>query len=53
MSKRQEIKELIAGLSKVNPFVEGNIFKSVENVNLNTVIAYKKDGQMIHFLDNY
>ena len=53
LSKRQEIKELIAGLSKINPYVEGNIFKSVENVNLNTVIAYKKDGQMIHFLDNY
>ncbi len=53
LSKRQEIKELIVGLSKVNPFVEGNIFKSVENVNLNTVIAYKKDGKIVHFLDNY
>jgi hypothetical protein len=48
-----EIKELIASLKETNPFVEGNIFKSVENVNLNTVIAYKKDGIRHHFLDEY
>ena len=36
-SKRMEIKKLIAELKKTNPFVEGNIFKSVENVNLDTV----------------
>lgn len=52
-SKRQEIKELIANLHKINPFVEGNIFKSVENVNLSTIIAYKENGVKHHFLDNY
>jgi tRNA(Ile)-lysidine synthase TilS/MesJ/rhodanese-related sulfurtransferase len=52
-SKRVEIKELIKNLKKVNPYVEGNIFKSVENVNLNTVVAYKKDGIKHHFLDSY
>lgn len=52
-SKRLEIKKLIAELKKVNPYVEGNIFKSVENVNLNTVIAYKEDGVRHHFLDEY
>lgn len=52
-SKRLEIKRLIAELSKTNPFVEGNIFKSVENVNLSTVIAYKQDGVRHHFLDSY
>jgi len=52
-SKRLEIKRLIAELKKTNPFVEGNIFKSVENVNLSTVIAYKKDGVRHHFLDTY
>jgi len=25
----------------------------VENVNVNTVIAYKKDGVKHHFLENY
>ena len=52
-SKRLEIKKLIAALKKENPYVESNIFKSVENVNLSTVIAYKKDGVRHHFLDNY
>ncbi len=52
-SKRKEVKRLIKQLKKVNPFVENNIFKSVENVNLSTVIAYKQDGVKHHFLDNY
>ena len=43
-SKRMEIKKLIAELKKTNPFVEGNIFKSVENVNLDTVVGYKAKG---------
>lgn len=52
-SKRIETRKLIAELKKSNPFVESNIFKSVENVNLATVIAYKKDGIKHHFLDEY
>lgn len=52
-SKRQEIKDLIKTLKITNPYIEGNIFKSVENVNLSTVIAYKKDGIRHHFLDTY
>ncbi|MCH5267974.1 MAG: ATPase [Lachnospiraceae bacterium] len=52
-SKRLEIKQLISRLKEKNPFVEGNIFKSVENVNLDTVVAYKKDGVKHHFLDTY
>ena len=52
-SKRLEVKKLIHELAKTNPFVEGNIFKSVENVNLSTVIAYKQNGVKHHFLDDY
>lgn len=52
-SKRMEVKHMIAEMKKTNPFVESNIFKSVENVNLSTVIAYKKDGVKHHFLENY
>ena len=48
-----EIKELIKTLKETNPYVEGNIFKSVENVNLNTVVAYKKDGVKHSFLEHY
>ena len=52
-SKRMEIKGLIKELKEINPFIEGNIFKSVENVNLSTVIAYKENGVKHHFLENY
>ena len=52
-SKRLETKKLIAQLLKTNPYIESNIFKSVENVSLNQVIAYKKDSERHHFLDNY
>ena len=53
VSKRAEVKELIRKLAAKDPVVEFNIFKSVENVNLNTVIAYKKDGVKHHFLETY
>ena len=52
-SKRMEIKKLIAELKKTNPFVEGNIFKSVENVNLDTGVGYKAKGVRHNFLDTY
>ena len=52
-SKRLETKELIRALKQSNPNVEKCIFKSVENVNLNTVIAYKQNGLRHHFLENY
>ena len=52
-AKRKEIKELIRELRTRSPFIEKNIFKSVENVNLSTIIAYKKDGVKHHFLDDY
>ena len=48
-----EVKELIRTLKAKNPFVESNIFKSVENVNLDTVVAYKQGGVRHHFLDTY
>ncbi len=53
VSKRQEIKQLIAQLKTVNPQVEQNIFKSVENVDLNAVIKMKFNGKVHHFLDFY
>ena len=40
-------------LSERSDVIEKNIFRSVENVNLNTIIAYKKDGVKHHFLDEY
>ena len=52
-SKRLEVKRLIKELKKTNPYLEMNIFRSMENVNLSTVIAYKKDGVKHHFLEEY
>ena len=52
-SKRAEIKELIRELAEKNPVIEKNIFRSVENVNLSTVIAYKQDGVTHNFLTTY
>ena len=52
-SKRMETKLLIRQLKKTNPHIEANIFNSMHNVNVDTVIAYKKDGAVHHFLDAY
>lgn len=52
-SKRLETKHIIAELKKINPYVENNIFKSMQNVNLETVIAYKDKDGTHNFLDNY
>lgn len=52
-SKRLEVKELIKRLKEVNPDVEENIFRSVENVDLDMVVAYKQNGEKYHFLEKF
>lgn len=53
-SKRQKVKELIRTLAKEDPEIERNIFRSVENVTLKTVIAYKDKGGVKHrFTEDY
>lgn len=52
-SKRAEIKKLIRQLKSQDECIEANIFKSVENVCLETIIAYKDKNGKHHFLDNY
>lgn len=52
-SKRQEMKELIRSLRKNSPFIEANIMKSVENINLDACLGYVKKGVRTHFLDEY
>lgn len=52
-SKRKEIKELIKNLKKMNPNIDNNIFKSLDNINLNCVLGTKKDGVYKSFLDDY
>ena len=52
-SKRQEMKKLIEHLRSVHEPIDMNIFRSMYNVNLNTVIEYQKDGKRVNFLDEY
>lgn len=52
-SMRAEVKKLIRELAAKNPYIEKNIFRSVENVSLDTIIAYKKNGIKYSFLENY
>lgn len=52
-SKRQEVKQLIKKLKKDNPTIEMNIFNSIHNVSLDTLISYKQKGVEHSFLDNY
>ena len=52
-SKRKEIKNLIKELRKTNKNVDYNIFKALDNINLNCVLGTKKDGIYESFLDKY
>lgn len=53
MSKREEMKRLIKELKNRYENIDVNIFNSVQNVNLDTIISYKKGNEEHHFLDNY
>ncbi len=52
-SKREVVKKIIDELRRDNKYVEYNIFKSAEKVNLNTIISYQNDAIEKHFLDEY
>ena len=52
-SKRDEMKELIAGFREISDVIDMNIFRSVHNINLRTVIGYHKDDMTYNFLDDY
>ena len=52
-SKRKEIKELIKKLRKINNRIDYNIFKSIDNVNLDCVLGVKSNGKYKSFLDDY
>lgn len=52
-SKREEVKRFIKELSKKNKYIETNILRSAQNVNLDTIISYRRGDEVHHFLDNY
>ena len=51
--KRKEMKELVKNLRKINPSVDANIFKAMDNVNMNCILSWHKDGVNHSFLDDY
>ena len=52
-SKRKEMKELIKKLRKLNPDADYNIFKSLDNVNLNYILETKNNEIYRSFLEDY
>lgn len=52
-SKRREMKELINNFRKISPYIDMNIFRSAENVNLSTIVSYYKEDDIYNFVDNY
>ena len=52
-SKRKEIKELIKNLRNTYHDIDINIFRSLHNVNLNTIIGYRDDNKYYSFLDKF
>ena len=53
VSKREEMKQLIKDMKKKYDKIDINIFNSVQNVNLDTIISYRKGDEYHHFLDDY
>ena len=53
ISKRLEMKKLIKKFRTINENIDQNIFKSVENVNIDAIIGYKTKDKKYNFLDSY
>lgn len=53
ISKRLEMKKLIKKFRNINENIDQNIFKSVENVNIDAIIGYKTKNKKYSFLDSY
>lgn len=52
-NKRFEIKDLIEELKKNFQNVDMSIFRAAENVNIDAIIGWEKDGEKHLFLDEY
>ncbi len=52
-SKRLETKRVISYMKEFNPTVDDAIFRSIHNVNLQTLVGYRKGNKYLSFLENY
>ena len=53
ISKRTQMKKLIKSLRKINKDIDYNIFKSLDNINLNCILGTKRNGKYKSFLEEY
>ena len=53
IGKRKEMKNLLKSMNELNPDIKKNIFNSLSNVNMDTVVGYRKGGERYSFLDTY
>ncbi len=53
IGRREAMKRLIRKLRNENKGIDNNIFTALNNINLNCVLGYKKDGNYTSFLDEY
>lgn len=53
ISKRREMKKLIKKLRDERKNIDNNIFTALNNINMNCILGYKKDGEYTSFLDDY
>ena len=52
-NKRHEIKDMIKEMKKTFKDVDKSIFKAAENVNMDAILGWQKDGEKHFFLDEY
>jgi hypothetical protein len=52
-NKRYEIKAMIEELKKNFPDVDKSIFKAAQNVNMDAILGWQKDGKNYSYLDFY
>jgi len=48
VGKRLVVKNIIKNLRNIDKDIDNSIFKSMENINLNCVLGYKKDNEYIN-----
>ena len=53
VGRRQAMKMLIRKLRKEGKNIDNNIFTALNNINMNCILGYKKDGKYTSFLDEY
>ena len=53
VGRRQAMKILIRKLRKEGKNIDNNIFTALNNINMNCILGYKKDGKYTSFLDEY